>query len=95
MSQNAYLAGTDYSIADIATFPWFRTLAIFYDEPDGFCRDYPYVWDWYHRIMQRPQVKKAFEFVGSIKSTVAGATELSGRGKYAGAISVSDYRSHR
>jgi GST-like protein len=32
LAANAFLAGADYSIADMAVFPWIRTLALFFPE---------------------------------------------------------------
>jgi GST-like protein len=34
LSENAWITGDDYSIADIATFPWIRNLVGFYDAGD-------------------------------------------------------------
>jgi GSH-dependent disulfide-bond oxidoreductase len=34
LSENAWITGDDYSIADIATFPWVRNLVGFYDAGD-------------------------------------------------------------
>jgi GSH-dependent disulfide-bond oxidoreductase len=34
LSENAWIMGNDYSVADIATFPWIRNLVGFYDAGD-------------------------------------------------------------
>ncbi|SFD40304.1 glutathione S-transferase N-terminal domain-containing protein [Massilia yuzhufengensis] len=57
LSQHAWIAGEDYSIADIATFPWVNGLLGFYDAGelvgiDGF----PHVTAALERFRQRPAV---------------------------------------
>ncbi len=50
LSTHPYLAGTDYSIADIATFPWVRVLRSL-----GFSwTDYPHLKKWFDAIGGRP-----------------------------------------
>ncbi len=57
LSQSAYLAGADYSIADIATFPWVRT-----PERRGIdLADYPAVKRWHDAIAARPAVQRGVE----------------------------------
>ena len=54
LSTSRYLAGDDYSIADIATFPWIRN-------PEGRGIDlatYPAVLAWHNRIAARPAVER-------------------------------------
>ena len=54
LSTSRYLAGDDYSIADIATFPWVRN-------PEGRGIDlatYPAVLAWHDRIAARPAVER-------------------------------------
>ena len=49
----AYVAGADYSIADIACFPWTMT-----HKAQGFTLDdYPNVKRWYAVVRARPQVQ--------------------------------------
>ena len=54
---SAYLANDDYSIADIATFPW---VARYEWHGIDFEADYPHVWRWYRTIEERPAVKRGF-----------------------------------
>jgi GST-like protein len=50
---NAYVAGADYTIADIACFPWTMT-----HKAQGFTLDdYPNVKRWYADVRARPQVQ--------------------------------------
>jgi GST-like protein len=58
LSQSPYLGGAEYSIADIAAWPWLwlsRQRA-----PDGGAR--PKLADWVERIGERPAAKKTVEF---------------------------------
>ena len=57
LSQAAYLAGDDYSIADIATFPWIR-----YADKRGIdLTEYPAVKRWHDEIAARPAVLRGVE----------------------------------
>ena len=57
LGENEFLAGGDYTIADIATFPWI----------DRFRRhqvdlaDFPNVQKWHEMLWERPAVKKGME----------------------------------
>lgn len=54
LSESAYLAGPDYSIADIATFPWIRN-----PERRGVdLAQYPNVLRWHDAIAARPAVQR-------------------------------------
>ena len=57
LARSAYLANDDYSIADIATFPW---VARYEWHGIDFEADYPHVWRWYRTIEERPAVKRGF-----------------------------------
>jgi GST-like protein len=54
LQQAAYLAGPDYSIADIATFPWIRGA----DRRGIELADYPAVQRWHNEIAARPAVQR-------------------------------------
>lgn len=73
-----YLGGQDYSIADIAAFPWFRTEAKMYANKTSFFRDhgdaFPHLWRWYDRVADRPKVQNALAGYDSIKSSLPTAT---------------------
>lgn len=55
LAQNQYLAGSFYSIADIATYPWIA--AYLKSKPDWF-ETTPHVRRWADLVGQRPAVKK-------------------------------------
>jgi GSH-dependent disulfide-bond oxidoreductase len=62
LSRHAWIAGDDYSIADIATFPWIRGLVGFYDAGDlvGF-GDFPAVGAALEAFVARPAVARGLE----------------------------------
>jgi GST-like protein len=84
LGQAPYLGGDDYSIADIATFPWARNhdaLGVKWD-------DHPNLARWFNAIDERPAVKSALAKIGAIKSHREHATDeqkdrFFNRGKYA------------
>jgi GST-like protein len=84
LGESTYLGGDEYSIADIATFPWTRN----HDAQGVKWEDNPNLKRWFEAIAARPAVKKAIEIVGTIKSNRETASEdekdrLFNRGKYA------------
>jgi GSH-dependent disulfide-bond oxidoreductase len=79
-----YLGGDEYTIADIATFPWTRN----HDIQGVMWQDNRNLARWFHAINERPAVKAALAEVGAIKSNRDTATEdqkdrFFNRGKYA------------
>ncbi len=57
LSESPYLAGPDYSIADIAVFPWLRSA-----ERQGVkMEDYPKVKAWFDAIAARPAVERGVQ----------------------------------
>jgi len=56
LGQNDYLAG-EYSIADIATYPWVWR----HDIHQVKLEDFPHVKRWYDKISERPAVKRGME----------------------------------
>jgi GST-like protein len=79
-----YLGGDEYSIADIATFPWTRN----HDSQGVKWEDNPNLARWFKSVDERPAVKAALAKVGGIKSNRETATEdqkdrFFNRGRYA------------
>ena len=64
LAKSAYVAGDEYSIADIATFPWTRN----HDIQGVKWEDNPNLARWFKSIDERPAVKAALAKVGAIKS---------------------------
>jgi GSH-dependent disulfide-bond oxidoreductase len=61
LAQNEYMAGKDYSIADIAIWPWYGALAkgLLYDSGEFLqVQEYKHVQRWAELIAQRPAVKR-------------------------------------
>lgn len=61
LAKNNYLAGDDYSIADIATWPWYGALVLgnLYDAADFLqVQSYENVQRWAKQINKRPAVKR-------------------------------------
>ena len=59
LSKNNYLAGQNYSIADIATWPWIAR----HQWHDIGLKNYNNLCDWYIRIADRPAVDKGYKFM--------------------------------
>ena len=55
LGQASYLGGEDYSIADIATFPWMRDREAKWG---GDWSGFPNVWAWFARVAERPAAKR-------------------------------------
>lgn len=56
LEKNAYLAGENYSIADIATYPWVAS----HERQRIDLANYPAVRNWFERIKNRPATQKAY-----------------------------------
>jgi GST-like protein len=65
LAQHAWISGDEYTIADIATFPWVRNLIGFYgaEELVGF-RDFPNVARALDAFLQRPAVARGLQIPG-------------------------------
>jgi GST-like protein len=84
LGNSAYLGGPDYSIADIATFPWTAN-----HKAHGIQLDSkPNLGRWFNAVAARPAVQSAIKKVEAIKSSRETATaedkdRFFGRGRYA------------
>lgn len=79
-----YVAGNDYTIADIAAFPWLRNFELLAIDPG----QYPTIKKWVGTIGGRDAVKRAYAQVATLKSIRDKASDdqkdrFFGRGKYA------------
>ena len=61
LGQSKYLAGENYSIADIATFPWIAR----HDWHDIGLKKYKHLSRWYKVIFERPAVIKGYDCLNS------------------------------
>jgi GST-like protein len=57
LSQSAYLAGDEYTIADIATFPWLRS----WKNQGIDWEDYPHAKRWFGEMSERPAVQRGVQ----------------------------------
>jgi GST-like protein len=84
LAGQAYVAGDEYTIADIAAFPWLRNIALLAID----LSKRPHVKAWIDRLEARDGVKRAMAKVAMVKSSRDNATDdakdrFFGRGKYA------------
>ena len=84
LSARPYVAGDNYTIADIAAWPWLRNFELLAIDAGK----YPTIKKWADRIAARDAVKRALTQVGTLKSVRDKASDdqkdrFFGRGKYA------------
>ena len=60
-----FLAGDEYSIADIAVFPWMRNA----DKRGINMADYPHAQRWFDEIHARPAVQRALQVLSDVNNT--------------------------
>jgi GSH-dependent disulfide-bond oxidoreductase len=63
LAQAEYLAGDEYSLADIINFPWIRNP----DRRDISLADYPNVKRWHDAVAARPAVQRGVEVLAEKK----------------------------
>lgn len=71
LRRSRYLAGADYSIADMATFPWARYRRLQGQE----LAEFPHVKRWYLEIKQRPAVQRGLDAGKSLPDEQSPLTE--------------------
>jgi len=54
VQKHPYIAGKQYTVADIATFPWLRS----WQNQGIDWKNYPALKDWFDRVSERPAVKR-------------------------------------
>ena len=63
LSESAYLAGNEYTIADIATFPWLRS----WQNQGIDWANFPHAKRWFDEIAERPAVKRGVEVLAHLR----------------------------
>lgn len=63
LTQCSYIGGEDYTIADMAIWPWIYCFQIFYQQAIDEQR-FPHLLEWYQRISERAAVKAALKAYG-------------------------------
>lgn len=64
LSENAFIAGKTYSIADIAIFPWLRS----WKNQGVEITDFPHLYKWFTQISERPAVMRGVEILQSLRA---------------------------
>lgn len=67
VSKTAYLAGNEYTIADIATFPWLRS----WKNQGIDWADFPHAKRWFDEIADRPAVQRGVEVLANLRKPLA------------------------
>ncbi len=88
LGKAAYLGGAEYSIADVATFPWARNIGALLG---GTKADYPRLFAWVETIAARPAVGRALAAADAVreqttqfdKAAPANLDRMFGRGQFA------------
>jgi GSH-dependent disulfide-bond oxidoreductase len=66
LAQSRYLGGPEYSIADIATFPWLRNWA----NQGIVLADYPHLKAWFEQIAERPAVQRGVQVLAQLRKPI-------------------------
>jgi len=66
LAKSAFLGGADYSIADIATFPWLRS----WENQGIVLADYPHLKAWFERIAERPAVQRGVKVLAELRKPI-------------------------
>ncbi|HSR55071.1 MAG TPA: glutathione binding-like protein, partial [Alphaproteobacteria bacterium] len=69
LKDNAYMAGDEYTIADIATFPWCQD----WERRGLKGEDYPNFMRWFDEIQARPAVQKADKIAADLRAAANAA----------------------
>jgi GST-like protein len=71
LSQSQYLGGSEYSIADIATFPWLRS----WERQGVVLHDYPHLQAWFDKVAERPAVQRGVKVLAELRRPITGDKE--------------------
>lgn len=63
LAQSTYLAGNEYSIADVAVFPWLRS----WKNQGIDWNDYPHLRGWFDEVGARPAVQRGVEVLAAAR----------------------------
>lgn len=71
LATHRFIAGQQYTIADIAIFPWVRSW-----KNQGIAwADYPHLKAWFDRVAERPAVRRGVEVLAALRTPLASAKE--------------------
>jgi len=71
LARSPWLGGREYSIADIATFPWLRS----WENQGVVLDDYPHLKAWFERIAARPAVQRGVKVLAEYRKPIRDAKE--------------------
>ena len=71
LSNSRFLGGKDYSIADMATFPWLRN----WQNQGIVLAEYPHLEKWFHLIAGRPAVQRGVKVLAELRRPITGDKE--------------------
>jgi len=71
LARSPYLGGSEYSIADIATFPWLRS----WENQGIVLGDYPHLQAWFNGIADRPAVQRGVKVLADLRRPITGDKE--------------------
>ena len=71
LARHRYMAGNNYSIADIAIFPWLRS----WQNQGIDWADYPQLKAWFDKIAKRPAVKRGVAVLAKLRKPLTGDKE--------------------
>ena len=66
LAQSQYLAANDYTIADIATFPWLRN----WERQGIVLSEYPNLEKWFNKIADRPAVQRGVKVMAELRKPI-------------------------
>ena len=66
LAQSKWLGGAEYSIADIATFPWLRS----WERQGIVMGDYPHLEAWFNTIDARPAVQRGVKVLADLRKPI-------------------------
>ena len=67
LARSTYIAGPEYSIADIAIFPWLRS----WKNQGIDWTDYPHLKGWFDEVAARPAVQRGVEVLASLRKAAS------------------------
>lgn len=67
LAKHSFLAGDEYSIADIATFPWLRN----WENQGIVLGDYPHLKKWFETIAERPAVQRGVQVLAHLRKPIS------------------------
>ena len=71
LATHKFMAGNQYSIADIAIFPWVRS----WKNQGIDWAEFPHLKAWFDKISNRPAVKRGVEVLASLRKPITGDKE--------------------